>query len=385
MFLKKGTFFILVLGVIISGIVFFSISEAKVKRKENLYKQVELFSDALAIIQAEYVDEPDTKNLIYGSLKGMLASLDPYSEFMDPDTFNELKADTEGRYGGLGLEINIKEGFPTVVTPIEDTPAWRAGIKPGDRIVKINNELTRDMSLTDAVKRIRGKPGETVSLTILREPEKKLLELKLVRAMIKMKGVKEAKLLSDGIGYIRLVEFRDSVPPEMNAVIEKLSRSGMTALIIDLRNNPGGSLDSAVRVAERFIEKGKMIVYIRGRIPSQNMEFYSASRHLVLNLPLAILINEGSASGSEIVAGAMQYYKRAVIIGKKSFGKGFVQAVIPLKDGSALRLTTSRYFTPSGKVINGIGIEPDITVEEGNIQLSDNQLLRAIDALKNKK
>ncbi|MFA5276323.1 MAG: S41 family peptidase [Candidatus Omnitrophota bacterium] len=385
MLFKKGTFFILVSIAIIPVIVFFSISEAKAKRKDDLYRQVELFSDALAIIQAEYVNEPDSNKLIYGSLKGMLASLDPYSQFMDPDTFNELKVDTEGKFGGLGLEISIKDGFPSVVTPIEDTPAWRAGIKPGDRIIKINNELTRDMSLTDAVKKMRGKPGQTVNLTILRDPEKKLLEFKLVRAIIKIKGVKEVKLLPDNIGYIRLVEFRDNAMPEMNAAIDKLSKSGMKALIIDLRNNPGGSLDAAVKVTERFIEKGKMIVYIRGRVSTQNMEFYSASKQPVLNLPLVILINEGSASGSEIVAGTMQYYKRAVIIGKKSYGKGFVQSVIPLKDGSALRLTTSAYFIPSGKTINGIGIEPDITVEEGDIQLSDNQLLRAIDSLKNKK
>ena len=339
----------------------------------NLIERVELFSDTLAIIQAEYVDEPNSKDLIYGALKGMVASLDPHSQFMDPDTFNELKVDTEGKFGGLGLEITVKDGLPTVITPIEDTPAWRAGIKPGDRIVKINNEITRDMSLTDAVKRMRGKPGETVTLIILRESEKKLLELKLVRGIIKIKGVKEAKILEDGIAYIRLVEFRENSLQEMNAAIEKLFKSGMSALIIDLRNNPGGALDSAVKITERFIEKGKMIVYTRGRILSQNLEFYANSAHPILTLPLAILINEGSASGSEIVAGAMQDYRRAIIIGTKSFGKGSVQSVIPLSDGSALRLTTSKYFTPSGKVIHGKGVTPDIIVDEGVIQLNENK------------
>ena len=370
---NKKIILLLIVCAVISGILFFAVSEAKEKKKDDLYKQVELFSDTLAIIQAEYVDEPNSKDLIYGALKGMVASLDPHSQFMDPDTFNELKVDTEGKFGGLGLEITVKDGLPTVITPIEDTPAWRAGIKPGDRIVKINNEITRDMSLTDAVKRMRGKPGETVTLIILRESEKKLLELKLVRGIIKIKGVKEAKILEDGIAYIRLVEFRENSLQEMNAAIEKLFKSGMSALIIDLRNNPGGALDSAVKITERFIEKGKMIVYTRGRIPSQNLEFYANSAHPKLTLPLAILINEGSASGSEIVAGALQDYKRAIIIGTKSFGKGSVQSVIPLGDGSALRLTTSKYFTPSGRVIHGKGVTPDIIVEEGVIQLNGNK------------
>ena len=412
---NKKIILLLIVCAVISGILFFAVSEAKEKKKDDLYKQVELFSDTLAIIQAEYVDEPNSKDLIYGALKGMVASLDPYSQFMDPDTFNELKVDTEGKFGGLGLEITIKDGLPTVITPIEDTPAWRAGIKSGDRIVKINNEITRNMSLTDAVKRMRGKPGEKVTLTILRESEKKLLEFKLVRAVIKIKGVKEAKILEDGIAYIRLVEFRNNSLQEVNAAIEKLSKSGMNALIIDLRNNPGGLLDSAVKVAERFLEKGKLIVYTRGRNPSQNLEFYSTSTNPILNLPLAILINEGSASGSEIVAGTMQDYKRAIIIGTKSFGKGVVQSVIPLSGGSALSLTTSKYFTPLGKVINGNGVTPDIIVEEGVIKVdqdkdkknstpdeimeeikekeeeniekpvdykTDNQLMHAVDALK---
>ena len=253
---NKKFVFLLIVCAVISGVIFFAVSEAKEKKKDDLYKQVELFSDALAIIQAEYVDEPNSKDLIYGALKGMVSSLDPHSQFMDPDTFNELKVDTEGKFGGLGLEITIKDGLPTVITPIEDTPAWRAGIKSGDRIVKINDEITRDMGLTDAVKRMRGKPGEAVTLIILRESEKKLLEFKLVRGIIKIKGVKETKILEDGIGYIRLVEFRDNSLQEMNAAIEKLSKSGMNALIIDLRNNPGGALDSAVKITERFIEKG---------------------------------------------------------------------------------------------------------------------------------
>jgi len=393
-----------------------AVSGVEKKSKDDLYRQVELFSDTLAIIQADYVDEVKPKDLIYGALKGMLSSLDPHSQFMDPDTYNELKIETEGKFGGLGIEITIKDGLLTVVTPIDDTPAWKAGIKSGDRIVKINNEITRDMTLTEAVKKMRGKPGEAVVLTILRESEKKVLEFKIVRDIIKIKDIKEARILEDGIGYIRLIEFRENSGQDINNALERLSKEGMNALILDLRNNPGGLLDVAVKVAERFIEKGKMIVYTKGRKGSQNLEFISHSTKPILDIPIVILINEGSASGSEIVAGCLQDHKRAIILGTKSFGKGSVQTVVPLSDGSALRLTTSKYFTPSGKVIHGTGVMPDIVVEEGKIELagteeelkvkpedifeqiekkekpekvekvfdykSDNQLMRAVDVLK---
>ncbi|MBI4707135.1 MAG: S41 family peptidase [Candidatus Omnitrophica bacterium] len=411
---KKIIFgFILIIGVFIYAR--FGISAIEQKKKDELYKQVELFSDSLAIIQSEYVDEPKPKDLIYGALKGMLGSLDPHSQFMDPDTYNELKVDTEGKFGGLGIEITIKDGLLTVVTPIEDTPAWKAGLRAGDRIVKINDDLTRDMSLTDAVKRMRGKVGESVNLSILRESEKKILDFKITRDVIKIKDIKEARILEDGIGYIRLSEFRENTSKDLNIALENLSKQGMSGLVIDLRNNPGGLLDVAVKVAEKFTPKGKMIVYTKGRKPSQNLEFISKENKPILDLPIVILINEGSASGSEIVAGCLQDYKRAIVVGTKSFGKGSVQTVIPLGDGSALRLTTSKYFTPSGKVIHGNGVNPDIVVEEGKIELgqpdkqkienkenvfeeidkkeqlkqdkkfeykSDNQLMRAVDILK---
>jgi carboxyl-terminal processing protease len=277
-----------------------------------------------------------------------------------------LKIDTEGRFGGLGIEITIKDGLLTVITPIEDTPAWRAGIKANDRIVKINDELTREMTLTEAVKRMRGKPGETVSLTILRDSEKKLLDFKIARDIIRIKDVKDARMLDDGIGYIRLAEFRENTLKEFDNALNNLNRQKVKSLIIDLRNNPGGLLDVAVKVAGRFVPPDKMIAYTKGRKEDQNFEFYSDSKDVNLEMPLAVLINEGSASGSEVVAGVLQDYKRAIIIGKKSFGKGSVQTVIPLGDGSALRLTTSHYFTPSGKIIHGKGITPDILVEAKN-------------------
>ena len=410
---------VLILVLIVFGIYsFVSSSSTEKKKKDELYRQVELFSDTLAIIQSEYVDEVQPRNLIYGALKGMLSSLDPHSQFMDPDAYNELKVDTEGKFGGLGIEITVKDGLLTIVTPIQDTPAWKAGLKTNDRIVKINNELTRDMTISDAVKRLRGKPGEAVNITILRESEKKILEFKIVRDIIKINNIKEAKILEDSIGYIRIVEFRENTAKDMDTALENLKKQGMNALIVDLRNNPGGLLDAAVKATGKFIDKDKLIVYTKGRRPNQNMEFVSLGSHPIIDVPMVVLINEGSASGSEIMAGALQDHKRAIILGTKSFGKGSVQTVIPLSDGSALRLTTSKYFTPSGKQIHGKGIMPDIVVEEGRIELAaalesepktqkpeeifeqiekkekpekeeeakeysaDNQLMRAVDVLK---
>lgn len=360
---------VLILVSVVFGVYSVVSSATEKKKKDDLYRQVELFSDTLAIIQSEYVDEVEPKNMIYGALKGMLSSLDPHSQFMDPDAYNELKVDTEGKFGGIGIEITVKDGLLTIVTPIEDTPAWKAGLKTNDRIVKINNELTRDMTLTDAVKRLRGKAGEAVSITILRESEKKILEFKIVRDIIKINNIKAAKILEDNIGYIRMVEFRENTAKDMDAALESLEKQGMNALIVDLRNNPGGLLDSAVKVTGKFIDKDKMIVYTKGRRANQNMEFVSQLARPIVDLPMVILINEGSASGSEIMAGALQDHKRAIILGTKSFGKGSVQTVIPLSDGSALRLTTSKYFTPSGREIHAKGIVPDIVVEEGRIEL----------------
>jgi carboxyl-terminal processing protease len=395
------------------------IMENKNKERDELYKQVSLFSDALAIIQTEYIEEVKPKDLIYGALKGMLSSLDPHSQFMDPDTYNELKIDTEGKFGGLGIEITLKDELLTVVTPIEDTPAWKVGLKPNDRIVKINGELTRNLSLTDAVKKLRGKPGEAVNITILRESEKRLLDFRIVRDIIKIKDIKEALILEDNIAYVRLVEFRENTPVELEKALDNLKKQNMNALILDLRNNPGGLLNVAVKVAEKFVAKDKLIVSTKGRRASQNLEFFSQSRDPVLDIPMVVLINDGSASGSEIVAGALQDYKRALILGIKSFGKGSVQTVLPLSDGSALRLTTSKYYTPLGREIHGKGVMPDIVAEEANTAIAasgepkiekpqdifesiekkegkkeeekpqdkfeykdDNQLLRAIDVLK---
>jgi carboxyl-terminal processing protease len=350
--------------VVVFTIASRAISETDKKKKDELYREVALFSDALAIIQNDYVEEVKPKNLIYGALNGMLSALDPHSQFMDPDTYNELKVDTEGKFGGLGIEITIKDNLLTVITPIEDTPAWNVGIKSGDRLVKINGELTRDITLIEAVKKLRGKPGTEVSITVLREKEKKLLDFKIVRDIIKIKDIKEAKILDSGVGYIRLVEFRENTPADLELTLEKLKKEGLKAIILDLRNNPGWLLDIAARVSAMFIEKGKLVVYTKGRKENQSMEFLARESNNYLDIPMVVLVNNGSASGSEIVAGCLQDYKRAIILGTKTFGKGSVQTVIPLSDGSALRLTTSKYFTPLGRVIHGEGITPDVVVEQ---------------------
>ena len=367
---------IIVISIVLSSILGFSLlvfSENERQKRNELYKQLELFSDALSLVEAEYVDQPKHQDLIYGALKGMLSSLDPYSEFLDPESRNELEVDTEGKFGGLGIEIVIKDELLTVMTPIEDTPAWKAGLKSQDRIVRINGELTRNITASDAVKKLRGKPGTEVTLGILREGQNKLLEVKLIRDIIKIKDIKNAQVLEDNIGYVRLVEFRKNTPSELDAALAQLKKAGMDSLILDLRNNPGGLLEVAVRVVDRFIPQSKLVVSTRGRLASQNMEFKSSDGGKYLDIPMVVLVNEGSASGSEIVAGALQDYKRAVIVGAKTFGKGSVQSILPLSDGSALKLTTSKYFTPSGKVIHNQGVAPDIVVEAGRIDIAAGQ------------
>lgn len=341
--------------------------------KDETYQELSLFADALSIIQSQYVRETKPKELIYGSLKGMLSSLDAYSEFLGPKEYAELKSDTEGRFGGVGMEITIKDGLVTVVTPLEDTPAWKAGIKAGDKIVKIDETVTKDYSLTDAVKLLRGDPDTKVKITVWRPKEKKMLEFEIVRELIKIEDIKNARIIDAGIGYIRIVEFSEETAGDLFQALQNLEANGMRALVLDIRYNPGGLLESAVDVTELFLEKDKAIVSTKGRAGSQDLIFRSKHSSKYKDLPLAILINEGSASGSEIVAGALQDHKRAVIIGEKSFGKGVVQTVVPLDDGSAVKLTTSQYFTPAGRNINGEGIIPDIKVESKVATVSEEK------------
>ena len=341
----------------------FSVAQMERKTKDDLYSQIELFSYALTTIQADYVDELSPKDLIYGSLKGMLSSLDPHSQFLDPDEYKDLKTETQGKFGGLGIEISIRDGLLTVITPIEDTPAWRAGIKAGDHIVKIEDEVTKDLTLSEAVKKLRGKPGTDVHITILRDEEFKILEFTVTREIIHIQDVKNTQILEDKIGYIRLAEFREDSAKEFRKALDDLTAQGADSVILDLRNNPGGLLNTAIKITEEFLPDGQIIVSTKGRHESQNIVTKSTNTNHLVSWPMVVLINEGSASGSEILAGALKDNKRAIILGTRSFGKGSVQSVIPLPDGSGLRLTTSKYFTPSGISIHGKGIDPDIVVK----------------------
>lgn len=349
------------------------------EKKDDLYKELELFADAISVIRSDYVDEIKSKDLMYGAMKGMLSSLDPYSQFMDPDTYNEMKIETEGEFGGIGIEITIKDDLLTIITPIEDTPAYKAGLKAGDKIVKIDDAITKDLTLIEAVKKLRGKPGTDVKMTILRESEKKLLDFTITRSIIKIDSIKKAEMVEEGIGYIRLVEFQENTPRELLEALKKLEAQNLKGLILDLRNNPGGLLDVAVDVAGKFLGEGKLVVSTKGRVESQNTEFKSKNKNDHLNYPLVVLLNSGSASASEIVAGAIQDHRRGIIVGTKSFGKGSVQTVVPMSDGSALRLTTSKYFTPKGRSIHGEGIAPDIVVEYEEPSKKEKELEEKMD------
>jgi len=367
--MKKRIVLLLVIASFAIGITARNISFAEKQldqqkqKADDLYKELELFSDAISVIRADYVEEKTSKDLIYGALKGMLSSLDPYSQFMDPDTYSEMKVETEGEFGGIGIEITLKDDLLTIISPIDDTPAYKAGIKAGDKIVKIDGSTTKDLTLIDAVKKLRGKPGTDVTIIVLRESDKKLLEFTITRAIIKIESIKKAEMLEPGIGYIRLTEFQENTPKDMSNALKKLEAEGLKGLILDLRNNPGGLLDVAVDVGGKFIQEGKIVVSTKGRVEGQNIEFKSRNKNNHLDYPIVVIINGGSASASEIVAGALQDYKRAILLGTKSFGKGSVQTVVPMPDGSGIRLTTSKYFTPNGRSIHGLGIMPDIVVE----------------------
>ncbi len=334
-------------------------------KQEALYKEVELLAEAIAIVQSDYVEETDPKRLIYGAMKGMIESLDRHSQFLDPGAYAEMQVETKGEFGGVGLEITVsKDGFLIVVAPIDDTPAAEAGLRPQDKVVRIDGQSTRGISLHEAVKRLRGRAGSKVTLQILREPEDRVFEVVLTRAVIQIRSIKEAKSVDDRVGYIRLAEFQDNTPRDLEKALERLEAGGLDGLILDLRNNPGGLLDVAVEVAQTFLPKGRPIVTTKGRVKNQNIEFVSKSDHPRLGYPIVVLVNGGSASASEIVAGALKDHRRGILMGTRTFGKGSVQTVIPLKDGSAIRLTTSTYYTPSGKSIHGEGLQPDVVVEE---------------------
>ncbi|MDP8216577.1 MAG: S41 family peptidase [Candidatus Kaelpia imicola] len=338
------------------------LNEPTSSNDQDLYSNLEVFSDVIALIQQEYVEEEQPKDMIYGALQGMLGALDPYSQFLEPDIYQELRVETEGEFGGIGIVIAIKTGVLTIISPLEGTPGYEAGLQAGDRIVKIADESTKGITLMEAVKKLRGKPKTEVALTVLRESEQRLIGFKIVRDIIKIESVKENKIISDNIGYIKILEFQENTLPDFKKALKSLKDKKIEGLIVDLRNNPGGLLDVAVAITSEFLPKGKLVVYTQGRNAKQDMKFHSIGGSF-LKEPLIILINRGSASGSEIFAGAIKDNNRGLIVGQTSFGKASVQTIIPLKDNSAVRLTTAHYYTPSGNLIHEKGIEPDVKID----------------------
>ena len=327
------------------------------------YENLRLFTEVLSIVQSQYVDEVVAKDIIYNAIKGTLRGLDPHSSFLDPEMYREMQVETSGSFGGLGIEITLRDDVLTVVAPIEGTPAYRAGIQPGDRILKIEGLSTKDMQLSDAVKRMRGKPGSKITISIVREGWAEPKDFVITREQIRVHSVR-ANQLEPGIEYIKLRQFQEQTANDLEVSLDKYVKEGkIQGLVLDLRNNPGGLLTSAVEVTEKFLESGKLVVYTEGRVRNQNMRFSSNAKRVFSDFPIVVLVNQGSASASEIVAGALQDWGRAVVIGTQSFGKGSVQTIIPLSDGSGLRLTTAKYFTPKGRSIHGKGITPDIIVE----------------------
>jgi carboxyl-terminal processing protease len=382
--------------------------------EDNGYSQISIFAKAVQLLRQDYVDENKTSyhELITAAMKGMVSSLDPHSQYMDPNDFRDMQDDTRSRFNGLGIEVSTKNGLPTVVTPMEDTPAARAGILSGDQILKINGASTERMELQDVINRLRGPPGQKITLTLMRPSTKEVKDYVLERTEIKVQSVKGARLLdpeltgSFKIGYIRLVQFNEPTANDLSKALDELQKQGMQALILDLRNNPGGLLNSAVDVCAQFLPPNTKVVSTQGRVASQEREYStSGASKSRPNFPLAVLINEGSASGAEIVSGALKDLHRAVLVGETTFGKGSVQNVMQLPDGSALRFTTAKYYTPGKQVIQGNGVAPNIHVsmsaeqertlfllrnaensspedEKTFIKTKDLQMWRAIDALK---
>src|SRR5687767_1520870 len=407
------TFVCLIVFNLLLGVRFYT-AHAAAAEDDSGYAQIAVFAKALQLLRQDYVDGSKTSyhDLIYAAMKGMLASLDPHSQFMEPNDFKDMQDDTRSRFNGLGIEVAVKGGLLTVITPMEDTPAAKAGILSGDQILRINGNSTEKMDLQDAVNFLRGTTGQKVTLTILRPATKEIKDFALERTEIKVQSVKAVKLLDAElsgpfkIGYVRLIQFNEPTAEDLSKALDELQKQGMQALVLDLRNNPGGLLNVAVDVCAQFLPPGTKVVSTEGRVASQRQDYSTASTTKERpRFPLAVLVNEGSASGAEIVAGAMKDLKRAVLVGETTFGKGSVQNVVQLPDGSALRFTTAKYYTPSKQVIHANGVVPNIRVpmtqeqerallamrstdhlkpeeEKTIIKTKDPQMLRAIDALK---
>jgi len=354
-------------------------------KDKNFYKDVKTFSEVLDMVRKNYVDEVDTTNLMQGAINGMIRTLDPHSSFMTPDLYKELEVETQGQFGGVGIEIMIIKDVLTVVSPIEDTPAFHAGLKPGDQILKIDGKSTKDITIMEAVKLLRGSKDTKVTITILRENMTKPKDILLTRAIIQVKSVKYKKL-EDHMGYIRVAAFQEKTADEIRKAIKELDgkNNPMKGLVLDLRNDPGGLLDQAIEVSDIFLKTGA-IVSTRGRVKAMETQSLAKDDNNEIICPIVVLVNEGTASAAEIVAGALQDNGRALIVGTQTFGKASVQTVIPLEGGSALKLTTARYYTPKGRSIQAEGIKPDIivpfikSVEDSESVISKEERMREKD------
>lgn len=352
---------LVLLAALVSGEI---AASRKAARADVAYGKIKIFGDILDVIRNNYVEEPDVDELFQGAIKGMLQTLDPHSSYLTPDMLKHVEVETKGVFGGLGIEIGVKDGVLTVIAPIEDTPAFRAGLKAGDKIVKIENESTKELTVMDAVKRLRGEPGTKVTIWIAREGFAEPRAFTITRDIIKIKSVK-SKYLGEGIGYVKLLQFQQDSDVEVEKAVQAMTREkeGLRGMVLDLRNNPGGLLDQAVKVADLFLESG-LIVYTDGRVEAQKSKWPAHKEGTYNDFPIVALVNAGSASASEIVAGALQDHGRAILVGTQTFGKGSVQTILHLEDGSGVRLTTARYFTPNGRSIQAKGIEPDIVVQD---------------------
>ena len=366
-------------------ILIFFTTNASSKDNENLYKKIDLFGEVLDKVKKEYVDEINESDVMQAAINGVLQYLDPYSVYMNPELFESMQTDTKGEFGGLGIEVGMEAGVVKVISPIDDTPASKAGIKAGDYIVKINDVQVQGKTLMEAVRLMRGPIGSSIDLTIRRKGEKQIINKTIIREIIQIKSV-EAKIIKNNIGYLRLKSFNSNSSKQLVEKIKNFEKSKkLTGYILDLRNNPGGLLTQAINVTDFFLNDGE-IVSTKGRKISENRRFFAKKGDKVKGKPLIILINNGSASASEIVAGALKDHKRAILLGENTYGKGSVQSIIPLSDGGGMRLTISKYYLPSGQSISEIGVSPDILVEEESEDfkinsVSDNQLNYAIKLL----
>ena len=368
--------------IVLINLFFFTTSYSSEK---DIYKKIDLFGEVLEKINEEYVDEIDQSESMDAAINGLLQSLDPYSGYMSPKTFDEMQTDTSGKFGGLGIEVTMEAGVVKVISPIDDTPASRAGIKAGDYIVKIENTQVQGKSLSEAVDLMRGPVGSSIELTVRRSGEKKALIFSVTREVIEVKSVK-VDLLDENIGYLRLTSFNENSAGQIEKEIKKLeNKNELKAYILDLRNNPGGLLSQAIKISDFFLDDGE-IVSTKGRRSSENRKWFAKKGDITDGKTLIVLINYGSASASEIVAGALKDHKRAILLGANSYGKGSVQSIIPLKNNGAIRLTVAKYYLPSGKSISEVGVSPDIEIEEDLDDFkikteTDNQLNYALKLL----